>query len=104
MDAEVPLEIDGRFSVPMLAAGLAGVFSEAGCECGVCSMAGGGRPRPMRPVSAISASGVVASGAGAEGSSGASVTSASLFGECLGALGGGVEDSEAFPPDRKSVV
>lgn len=98
----MPLEIGGRFNVALLA----GAFSEAGCDGGACSFRGGGKPRPSRPVSAMSASGVAASGAGSDDSSGASVTVTSPLGEaCLAALGG-LEEllDELAAPQRPAIM
>lgn len=82
MGAEPPRGSGGRFSVDVDGFGLAFIFSSKtgsdGCSSG-CTMWGGGRPRPIRPVSAMSASGVAASGAGAEGGSPAGETVVSPF-------------------------
>ena len=84
---------------------LGGALSGNGSEGGVGSVNGGGRPRPMRPVSAMSASGVAASGAGDAGASGAGVAVASPFGEaCLGALGGLDELDELAAPHRPAIM
>ena len=82
MGAEPPRGRGGRFNVDVDGFGLAFIFNSKtgsdGCSSD-CSTAGGGRPRPMRPVSAMSASGVAASGAGAEGASPAGETVVSPF-------------------------
>ena len=80
MGAELPRGRVGRFRVDVEGAGLDLILSSntdsEGCwsSDGRDSTAGGGRPRPTRLVSAISAPRVAASGAGAEGGSAASET------------------------------